>query len=72
MLYTCGSPNHLARDCRALTTESGGKIPMVKADIECHKLRDFSEIAEYLFSSSIFLPASIRMSVIQGEITTLM
>ena len=41
---------------------------MVKTDTECDKLNDFPEIAEYLFPSSISLPAS--MSVIQSEVTT--
>ena len=66
--YTCGSPNHLARDCRVPTTESRGKTRMVKTDTECDNLNDFPEIAEYLFPSSISLPAS--MSVIQSEVST--
>ena len=66
--YTCGSPNHLACDCRVPTTESRGKTRMVKTNTECDKLNDFSKIAEYLFPSSISLPAS--MSVIQSEVIT--
>ena len=66
--YTCVSPNHLARDWQAPTTKSRGKTRMVNADTEYNKLSGFPAIAEYLFPSSISLPAS--MSAIQNEITT--